>query len=82
MGTRHLYWILTGPSFAEQSTLDTKKRTKKSSINQAHPHLDEGRGGGEEPPHPPGQALPSPRALRGGTYHRGMELPSSSQVNI
>jgi hypothetical protein len=80
MGTRHLYWILTGPSFAVQSMLNKKKQTKKSSLRQAHPHLDEGRGGGEEPPHPPGQALPSPGALRRGSHHRGMELPSSSQV--
>jgi hypothetical protein len=82
METRHLYWILTGPSFAVQSTLNTKKQTKKSSLTQAHPHLDEGRGGGEESPHPPGQALPSSGALRRGAHHRGMELPSSSQVHI
>jgi hypothetical protein len=49
-------------------------------MKQAHPHMDEGRGGGEEPAHPPGQALPSPGALRRGPHHRGMELPSSSQV--
>ncbi len=82
MGTRHLYLILTGPSFPVQSTLNTKKQTKKSSNKQAHPHLDQGRGGGEEPTHPPGQALPSPGALRRGADNRSMELPSSSQVRI
>jgi hypothetical protein len=77
------YWLVLSVFCPKTpSRLIINEQTKKSSIKQAHPHLDEGSGGGEEPPHPPGQALPSPGALRRGPHHRGMELPSSSQVHI
>jgi hypothetical protein len=40
MGTRHLYWILTSPSFAVQSTVSAMLcRSQIQALFNVHPHL-------------------------------------------